>query len=200
MPSMPKNSTLAALALSLLITPAFAEEIALRPDDAERLAQLDATTGQALRDAFAGATADEGRALASALSGQALPAEQALSVIPGEWSCQMAKLGGNLPVVIYTPFRCVARKDGSFEKVSGSQRTVGRMQADGDRLLYLGTGFIAGDTPPAYADLPQAIDPGVTPQRFPEIGVVEMTGTNSGRILFPAPHVESRLNILILSR
>ncbi|MBK4215686.1 DUF4893 domain-containing protein [Paracoccus caeni] len=197
---MPMNKLLTAIALSLLALPALAEDIPIRTDDAERLAQLDATTGEALRQAFAGATAEEAQTIARALTGEALPAGVALELMPGEWSCRMAKLGGLLPVVIYQPFRCVFRKDGTFEKLTGSQRTIGSAQADGERLLYLGTGFIAGDTPPGYADLPEDIDATASPQRFPEIGVIELTGPDSGRILFPAPHVESRLNILILSR
>lgn len=65
---------------------------------------------------------------------------------------------------------------------------------------YLGTGYIAGDTALPYADLPDSIDPAATPQRVPEVGMVEVVSPTRARILMPLPMLESDLNILLLTR
>ncbi len=75
--------------------------------------------------------------------------------------------------------------------------TIGTM--DG-APVYLGTGYIAGDTPPPYADLPTTTDPAATPQRVPEVGIVEVVSPTRARILMPLPMLESDLNILLLTR
>lgn len=173
---------------------------AVRPDDQRRLEELDASAGRALREAFAAGASEDLDQLAVALAGKPLPPEEASELLAGEWSCRMMKLGNGLPLVIYQSFDCVVTKDGGFEKLTGSQRSKGRLHLNGDRLVYLGTGFIAGDTPPAYAELPADVSPQDMPQRMPEIGVVEMTGKNRGRILFPDPYLESRMNLLVLQR
>jgi hypothetical protein len=190
-----------ALALSLVLAaPLHAGPLA-RADDLRRLERLDEAAGEALLGAFAAGDPQDLNIVADALAGTPLPPAEAMAYLPGDWQCRMIKMGENgLPLVVYPDFRCVATADGSFEKRTGSQRTKGQISPEGDALIYLGTGFIAGDDPPAYADLPAATDPATTPQRLPEIGRVELTGPNSGRILFPLPHVESRFNILMLSR
>src|SRR5690606_33450367 len=98
-----------------------------------------------------------------------LPAEDVLAALPGEWSCNTLKLGGNLPLVVYQEFRCIVSENGEFEKLTGSQRTRGTLHLDGERLVYLGTGFVSGETPLPYAQLPEQIDTQATPQLMPEI-------------------------------
>lgn len=172
----------------------------IRPDDQRRLEELDASAGSALREAFASGAPEDLAQLADALAGTPLPPEAALELLPGEWSCRMMKLGNGVPLVIYQNFACVVTEDGGFEKLTGSQRSKGRMHPDGDRLVYLGTGFIAGDTPPPYAELPDKVSPQDMPQRMPQVGVVEMISKERGRILFPDPYLESRMNLLVLQR
>lgn len=52
----------------------------------------------------------------------------------------------------------------------------------------------SGDTSPGAAD--SASDP----QILPEVGVVEPTDPDRGRIIFPAPYPESIMNVLVLRR
>ncbi|SIS64339.1 protein of unknown function [Paracoccus saliphilus] len=193
------------LALAFLPAAATAQAVlvdgtAIRPDDQRRLEELDASAGSALREAFASGTPEDLDQLADTLAGTPLPPEEALELLPGEWSCRMMKLGNGVPLVIYQNFACVVTEDGGFEKLTGSQRSKGQMHPDGNRLVYLGTGFIAGDTPPPYAELPDKVSPQDMPQRMPQVGVVEMISKDRGRILFPDPYLESRMNLLVLQR
>ncbi|MDO5632402.1 MAG: DUF4893 domain-containing protein [Paracoccus sp. (in: a-proteobacteria)] len=171
----------------------------LRADDAARLNDLDAATGQALRQALAEAAPADLATLTKAMQGQPLPPQEALTALQGEWTCQTIKVGGGLPLVVYPPFRCQAGPDGSFDKVTGSQRTTGQTTIFSGLPLYVGTAYVQGSTPLRYADFGEAPppDPGVT---APDVGVIEMTGPDSGRILFPRPYVESVLNVLVLTR
>lgn len=189
----------ALLLAALSVTPLAAQEPVLRPDDAARLNDLDRATGEALRAAFAGGDAGDLAVLAHALHGAPMPAELALATLPGDWNCRVIKLGGNLPLVVYQPFRCRAGEDGSFEKLTGSQRTTGRATIIDGTPVYVGTAYVDGTAPIPYADFPEGLppDPGVT---APDVGLIEMTGANSGRILLPRPYVESVLNLLVLTR
>lgn len=203
MPSLIRRArqvAMAAGALALVASVALAGDDPIRADDRQRLAALDAAAGEALRQAFAAGTPTDLAALSDALSGVALPSEQALALLPGEWSCQMMKLGGGLPITVYQPFRCRADAAGGFEKLTGSQRTLGHVRAEDGRLVYFGTGFVAGETPTPYAALPDIPDPAASPQHLPEIGVVEVTAPGRARIILPLPYLESRLNILVLRR
>lgn len=198
-----RRADLLALALACLPAPALPQQLAdgtaIHAEDARRLAEYHSAAGEALLDAFSGGDPADLAILADVLAGDPLPPEEARAVMPGDWSCRVIKMGRLLPITVYQPFRCRIGSDGSLEKLTGSQRTKGQIHRDGDRLVYLGTGFIAGDTPPPYAALPPFSDAS-DPQRVPELGVVEMIGENRGRVMFPAPYLESRFNILALSR
>ena len=172
----------------------------IRVDDARRLQELDKSAGAALRQAFAGGAADDLAELTRALAGTPLAAEDALAALPGEWSCNTFKLGENLPLVVYQEFRCLVSENGEFEKLTGSQRSRGTLHFDGERLVYLGTGFVDGETPVPYDELPEQVDTQATPQLMPEIGVVEMITPDRARILFPDPYLESRMNLILLRR
>ena len=170
----------------------------LRTDDVARLENIDTSLGTALRQALAGGDPAAVTAATTALSGEPLPADRALQALQGEWTCQMIKIGGNLPIVAYPTFQCRGNPDGSFEKLTGSQRTKGTTAIWNDLPVYVGTAYVDGSTPPAYAELPETIeDPGTI---SPDIGVIEMTAPDRGRILFPAPYVESLMNVLVLTR
>lgn len=193
-------TTLAVLAA--LAGPAGAETPQLRPADAVRVDGLDAALGRAYRQAAAtGAPADLA-AVARALSGTDTGAGP--QGLLGDWSCRTIKMGGLAGLVVYAPFRCraVRTPDGGvmFEKLSGSQRVRGRVFDGPGRTLLAGVGFIAGDTPPDYDALPAQPDVQAGPQRLPAPGVVEITGPDRARILFPEPMVESVLDILELTR
>lgn len=199
-----RKADLWAIVICLLPGAGLAQQLGdgtqVQPGDARRLAEYHAAAGEAMLEAFSRGDPTDLAILADVLNGAALPPDQAQALMPGNWSCRTIKMGRLLPITVYQPFRCRIGGDGSLEKLTGSQRTKGRIHRDGGRLVYLGTGFIAGDTQPPYADLPPFSAPGSDPQRVPEVGVVQMIDTNRGRVMFPDPHLESRFNILTISR
>lgn len=203
---MMKPIILAALAGALAM-PAMAETLgdgtAIRPEDAARLEALDRATGAALRAALGQGTAQQAADAAEALRGAARPADHVdPSALAGVWSCKMTKIGGNLPSVSYPPFRCeIGADEGQFhfDKLTGSQRTRGTIHRDGDAWVYLGSSFVVGEQPKTYADFPTEMDTRAT-ETLPDVGVLEVLGPNSARILFPLPYRESVLNVLTLTR
>ena len=112
----------------------------------------------------------------------------------GDWQCRTIKAGGLSPLTIYGWFKCRVSDDGSgwsLKKLTGSQRTSGRFFDDGDkRLIYLGAGSVNNDPAPAYGSGPES----------DQIGYAFRTGPNEWRIEFPAPHYESKLDILEFRR
>lgn len=176
----------------------------IRADDAQRLASLEASYGQALRQALNEANDETVFAIIASLRGQPRPvADGDMAELVGEWKCNMTKIGGISPGVIYPPYRCEIRAEGDalvFEKQTGSQLTRGTLHRDGDRIVYLGTDYIRGSTPPAYAELPAEINPKSPEQFFPDAGILEVTGPKQARIVLPQPYVESELNVLQLAR
>lgn len=176
----------------------------IRADDAERLDALDLTYGEALRQALNEGNDETIFAIVAALRGRPQTVDDgALAGLVGEWKCIMTKIGGVTPGVIYPPYRCEIRVEGDalvFEKQTGSQLTRGTLHRDGDRIVYLGTDYIRGSTPPAYEDLPSRIDPKSLEQFFPDAGLLEVTGPRQARIVLPKPYVESELNVLQLAR
>lgn len=192
-------------ALLLLAWPAAAGTLQdgtpVRADDLRRLDQIDAAAGAALRQALAGGEAGDVATLVQAVRGQ--PQSVPPEALAGDWTCRTIKAGGISPLVVYDPFRCRVTVQGGevgFEKLTGSQRVRGRIHRQDDGLVLLGVGYIAGDTPPDYGALPAEIDPAATPQITAAPGVVEMTGPDRGRILFPYPMLESVMDVLVLSR
>ena len=172
----------------------------IRGDDRDRLMHVDEVAGRTLRSAMAVADPADLDVLAAGLRGAPLPSDTASSILPGDWSCRMMKLGRTLPLVIYQPFRCRIGTDGSFRKLTGSQRMTGQIGMLDGRKIYVGTGFIAGDEPVPYVQLPEQTDPTAIPQRVPEVGVVEVVSPTKARILLPQPVLESDLNLLLLGR
>ncbi len=198
------RASTAILIVTLSATPAaaFGPDLAtvIRDDDRVRLDLLDAVAGRTLRGAFAHGAPDDIAVLTQGLTGSPLQADQAAAALPGNWSCRMLKLGGGLPLVVYQPFRCRIDADGGFEKLTGSQRMLGTIGDVDGVQAYLGTGHIAGDTARSYTDLPETIDLAATPQRVPEVGVVEVVSPTRARIVMPLPMLESDLNVLLLMR
>ncbi|MCJ8140384.1 DUF4893 domain-containing protein [Falsirhodobacter halotolerans] len=185
-----------ALALAALTAlPASAQ---MWQEDEVRLWSLDTALGEAMREVLtAGPSADLDR-LAQAMAGEAWPAED--MDLTGAWSCTVMKLGGLLPLTVYAPFACRMDADGTFRKTGGSQLTTGHMEVIDGQMVYLGVGYAAGETPPAYADLPEMVDPADLPQFLPQVAVVEQTGPATARMLFPYPLVESTFDVIALTR
>lgn len=185
-------------------TPVLGDGARIRVEDMARLDGLDAATGAALRQVLAaGSDADVATAVA-ALRGAGAPADALTDplAIAGDWSCRMTKLGGLLPAVSYPPFRCHIGADKGilqFEKLTGSQRTRGMIHRDGDRWVYLGSTFVEGEQPRAYDDFPAEVSLEGT-ETLPDVGLFEVTGPDTARIVFPQPYRESFVNVLTLTR
>ena len=183
--------------------PVIGQGVPIRADDLARLDALDQAAGAALRQALAEGTPAEIAQATAALRGPALAVGAVdLAALAGEWNCRMIKLGGISPIVTYPAFRCrITATSGAarFEKLTGSQRTRGQLHPDGDRLVYLGSTFVAGEQPRDYGDFPPEIDLAGS-ETLPDAGLVEVTGHDSLRLLFPQPYRESLLNVMVLTR
>lgn len=159
--------------------------------DKARLEKYDVTRKEALQQAKGG-LAREVAVLDSIAAKQSLPFSD--FDMTGSWQCRTIKAGGISDLVIYDWFRCKVSDDGSgwmLEKTTGSQRTKGRFYTDSDsRLIYLGSGYVAGEKPKAYGKGP-ATD---------QVGYAFRTGPREWRIEFPAPQYESKLDILEFRR
>uniref|UniRef100_UPI0035A89D4B DUF4893 domain-containing protein n=1 Tax=Mesorhizobium sp. LHD-90 TaxID=3071414 RepID=UPI0035A89D4B len=185
----------AAAALAVFCTlPAFATgEIVnlITAADKKRLDSYGATREQALAEARRSSPAD----IATL---DALLAKPMISFgdfdMTGNWQCRTIKAGGLAELVVYGWFKCRVTDNGSgwqLEKLTGSQRTSGRFFDDGaKRLIYLGSGFVAGERIKPYGAGPES----------DQVGYVFRTGPSEWRIEFPAPHYESKLDILEFKR
>jgi hypothetical protein len=160
--------------------------------DMERLQTYEATKAEALAEARkSGAPADVATL-------DAVVSKNAVSFsgfdMTGNWQCRTIKAGGLAALVVYDWFRCKVTDDGSgwmLEKTSGSQRTKGRFFTESDtRLHYLGSFYIAGETPKTYGYGPET----------DQAGFGYLAGDGSWRIEFPAPYYESKLDILEFRR
>ena len=103
-------------------------------------------------------------------------------MLAGEWACHTFKLGGIAPLTVYAQFKSAFEPDGTaftFEKLTGSPRTMGRVTMQDRTMIYIGVGYVADEPPMAYAD-----------SRRSQIR----------RILFPAPINESDFDLLYLTR
>jgi hypothetical protein len=112
----------------------------------------------------------------------------------GEWRCRTIKMGGISPLVVYDWFKCRVSDDGAgwmLEKTSGSQRTTGRFYDDSQqRMIYLGSFYVAQDQPSSYASGPDR----------DQVGYAFRTGEAEWRIEFPEPYYESKFDILEFKR
>jgi len=184
--------------LLLLPLSAFAETT-LRPAERARLDNFDAAFGDAMIQALAGGAAEDVAALTRAMSGQ--PQIAFAATLPGDWSCRTIKLGGVSPLVVYSPFKCrltATDRGFAFEKLTGSQLTRGEITLRDGRAIYTGMGFVRGENPPEYADLPEDFSSNGRVQS--DVAVFQRISPNRARLLFPAPAVESDFDILELTR
>lgn len=189
----------AALILCAVAGAAVAEETPMRAQEQVRLDRYQASAGKALLQALSAGSLGDVDQLQEALAG--IPMAPLATTLTGEWDCRTFKLGGITPLTVYAQFKCAFAPNGTaftFEKLTGSQRTVGRVTMQDRTMIYLGVGYVSEEEPMAYADLP--------PEDFgdglyqPQVGIVEQTGPNTARILFPAPINESDFDLLYLTR
>jgi hypothetical protein len=124
-----------------------------------------------------------------------------LQPAPGNWRCRTVKLGARgqdgLAFVDYPPFRCTVELtsggDLILTKTTGSQRVRGLLYPDTDRrLVFVGAQAWGSDERgyPAYGQMPER----------DQVGVFERIGPDRYRLVIPWPRVESKLEILELSR
>ena len=192
---MTRHSIAAGLLLMLATSAAYADgtfQKLVTPADRVRLDQYGETRKAAIAEAKAGGTASDLATLDKLLA-KPMVSFSGFDMV-GNWQCRTTKVGGLSPLVIYGWFKCRVTDDGSgwkLEKITGSQRTTGRFYDDGDkRLHYLGSQYVAGETPKPYGAGP-ATD---------QVGYVFRTGPKEWRIELPAPYYESKLDILEFRR
>lgn len=186
---------LAALVFLAGAAPARADGEILKiitPADRARLDAYDVVKAEALAEARAEGSAADVATLDEIVSRPSLPFEG--FDMTGTWQCRTIKAGGLARLVVYGWFRCRVTDDGSgwrLEKLTGSQRTTGRLFDDGaDRLIYLGSLHVNEEKAPAYASGPDS----------DQAGYAFRTGPRQWRIEFPSPRYESKLDILELKR
>ncbi|WP_309085835.1 DUF4893 domain-containing protein [Chelativorans sp.] len=190
------SRTLAVLLLlSLSSLPAQADGEILKiitKSDTARLDNFEATRKAAIAEAKAGGSPQDVATFEEIVSRPHL-SFQGFDMM-GDWQCRTIKAGGLASLVIYDWFRCRVIDEGAgwvLEKLSGSQRTKGRFFDDGDkRLIYLGSFYVAGETPPPYGSGPET----------DQAGYVFRSGEDAWRIEFPAPARESKLDIIEFRR
>ena len=176
---------------------AMAQEI--RPQEQARLDRFERLAGVALLEAIAEGAAGDVAALTDALGG--VPQVAFDPSLNGEWKCRTMKLGGEPRLVVYSNFKCRMRLDNTgvvFEKLSGSQRTSGRIEMREGRAVYLGVGYVSSEEPSDYADLDPAFEG--TGAVTPDVAVFERVTQKRARLMFPAPVNESDFDILELTR
>lgn len=161
--------------------------------DQMKLDKFDSILKEAVSEAKAGGNPADVKVLDAALSGTPLPMEGGPDVA-GEWRCRTIKAGGTVPLVVYGWFKCRFSDDGTgwiLEKVTGSQRTKGKFYTASDtRLTYLGAGYVAGEEPRKYGQVPWQN----------QVAYAERRGDKRMVLMFPAPNIESKFDILELER
>jgi len=161
--------------------------------DKDRLARFETIMAEALAEARAGGAPEDVRLLEDALTGTPLPLEGGFNPT-GDWKCRTLKAGGGLPLVAYGWFKCRISDDGAgwmLRKLTGSQRTKGMFYTlSATRLAYVGAGYVVHETPRRYGEDPQ----------HDQVAIAERRAANRLILLFPAPHFDSKLDVLVLER
>lgn len=188
------------LTLAIVLTfvpPALADgdlDKVLTDEDKARLANFTKTEAEALQQSLRG-NPEEVEILTAALSGKPLPMDGDFDPI-GSWRCRVIKAGGDefLPLVVYGWFKCRISDDGSgwfVEKISGSQRTTGRLYTkSATELVFVGAGHVNDDPPNKYGDDSQ--------QNM--VAVVTRRGKDKLVFMFPEPVFESKLDVMVMER
>ena len=191
-----KRTILALLALVAFTTFARADgEIIsiITVGDQMKLDKFDSILSEALAEAKSGGAPADVKILEETLAGK----PTAIDAGPdpaGEWRCRTSRAGGGVALVVYGWFKCRISDDGAgwiLEKTTGSQRTRGKFYTASDtRLTYLGAGYVAGEEPRRYGQMPL----------HNQVAYAERRGDTRILLMFPAPNFESKLDILELQR
>ncbi|MBE7185242.1 MAG: DUF4893 domain-containing protein [Methylobacterium mesophilicum] len=184
-----------ALCLSVSASTAFADgdvQRLITPSDRSRLDKYEATKKLAFDETRKNGDAEQRKRLSTIA---ALPQQSFQGLdLTGAWQCRVTKVAGIAVLVTYDWFRCRVSDDGSgwkLNKLNGSQRVTGRFYDDGaTRMIFLGSGFIAGEKPKAYGKGPES----------DQVGYAFRSGPQAWRIEFPAPLRESKLDVLEFRR
>jgi hypothetical protein len=169
-------------------------------EDAANLGRLDEAWRLARAEAEAGGFASQVEALGPLVDPNAAQTGR-LQPAPGTYRCRTIKLGsesgGTLAYVAYPFFRCSVELtpggDLILTKTTGSQRTRGLLYPDTDsRLVFVGAQAWGMDETgyPAYGQQHER----------DQVGVLERVGPQRWRMVVPWPRVESKLEILELTR
>lgn len=120
--------------------------------------------------------------------------------VTGMFHCRTIKLGGMVPAVVYSWFRCrVVQYAGAlrFEKLSGTQRMAGTLYPDDGGYVYLGASWVKGEHPHRYSGGGASAGAQATPDD--QIG--RLTATPEGaRLELPFPVQESVFDVIELRR
>ncbi len=164
----------------------------LDEEDQGRFARFDDALGRAMVEAVKGGDAADLKTVRAAIAGEPQPAPS--DEIAGDWRCRTIKLGGNLPLVVYSFFKCriEAGPEGvRFTKLTGSQRTSGRLVAlPGDEWGYVGADHYADEQPKDYGAM----------RERNSVGKLIRTGEDRMWLGMPEPHFESVFDVLELVR
>lgn len=169
--------------------------------DRDRLERHDAAFGKAMQIAMTEGTRADLQTVLDLFATPPQPIDPA--ALTGDWRCRTIKLGGPFAgLVVYGWFRCrILSPEGRlrFVKLSGSQRTLGRLFADSsNRMIYLGTAHYPEELPLPYSG------PGLSKGRVRENrdDPAILTQRGPGRLMlgFPWPILESDYDILELRR
>lgn len=142
---------------------------------------------------------------ARAADGAAIAAEGALfdpdrrlagAAPSGRYRCRVFKLGAAGSAMrdftAYPAFDCAINDEGSvqsFYKLTGSQRPVGLLFADGDRTIFLGTLSLGDERAPLQYGQDRDRD---------MAGVLERVDEKRWRLVLPYPRFESMLDVIEL--
>lgn len=167
------------------------------PYDAGRLSKLDEAKAKGLQEAQAGADFATINAVLSAPA-EAVSADQ----LAGSWRCRTMKLGGAMPDIVYSWFRCrIADQGGtlSFQKVTGSQRLNGTLYPhESGGFVLLGALSTRGEPAHRYSGNHETAGAEATPDDV--IGLLSATGPGAARIEIPYPGPESTFDVIELRR
>lgn len=169
-----------------MLAAAGASAQAIRPQEQARLDRYERTAGTALMEALAAGDAADIAALTTALSGT--PQVAFDPSLNGEWNCRTMKLGGLTRLTVYTNFKCRMTLDITgirFEKLTGSQRTSGRIEMRDGRAVYLGVGYVSSEAPQSYGELAPDFEGSGTVT--PDVAVFERVQTPARGCCFRRP-------------
>lgn len=168
-------------------------EIGLSEDDQSRLVNLDISRTRGLGAAMRSESVDD-RAVVAELFEPGVPYASA-TLVAGAYACRTLKLGGNLPLVVYSWFSCEITEEGdgtfAIRKLTGSQNFAGTLFPAGSGFAFKGASYYG------YED--GTIQYGDDPERN-EVGCLSaVTKENKHFVLeFPFPKLESFHDVIEL--